>query len=50
MHYFFSCSEHYHMIERKDIPDIEKKHEANFERWFHKHLYNCRHNAENVSK
>jgi hypothetical protein len=38
------------MIEREGGPDIEKKHEANFERWFHKHLYNCRRNAENVSK
>jgi hypothetical protein len=46
----FLCSEHYHMIERKGDPGIEKKHEANFERWFHKHLYNCRRNAENVSK
>lgn len=38
------------MIEREGGPDIEKKHEANFECWFHKHLYNCRHNIENVSK
>jgi len=47
---FFLCREHYHMIEREGGPNIRKKHEANFERWFHKHLYNCRLNAENVSK
>jgi hypothetical protein len=38
------------MIEREGGPDIRKKHEENFERWFHKHLYNCRCNAENVAK
>jgi hypothetical protein len=38
------------MIEREGGPDIEKKHEANFEHWIQKHLNNCRRNAENVSK
>jgi hypothetical protein len=28
------------MIKREGSIDIEKKHEANFERWFHKDLYN----------
>jgi hypothetical protein len=38
------------MIERKGDLDIEKKYEANFERWFHKCLYNSKRNVDNGSK
>jgi hypothetical protein len=38
------------MIEREGGLDIEKKHEANFERWFHKHLYNSKRSADNESQ
>ncbi|XP_059454976.1 uncharacterized protein LOC132185188 [Corylus avellana] len=32
--------EHYQMIEREGGHDIEKKHEATFERWFRDNMYN----------
>jgi hypothetical protein len=38
------------MIEREGSLDIKKKHEANFEHWLYKRLYNSRHNADNGSK
>ena len=47
---YFYCSEHYKMIKREGGIDIEKKHEANFECWFHKRLYNRRCSADNGSK
>lgn len=47
---YFSCSEHYNMIKREGGRDIDKKHEANFERWFHKRLYNSGRTAANDSK
>jgi hypothetical protein len=37
------------MIEREGGFDIEKNHEANFERWFHKCLYNSKRSADNES-
>jgi hypothetical protein len=37
------------MIEREGGLDIEKKYEANFERWFHKRLYNSKRSADNES-
>jgi hypothetical protein len=38
------------MIEREGDLDIEKKHEANFECWFHKRLSDNRRSADNGSK
>ena len=38
------------MIEREGGVDIEKKHEANFEHWFHKRLYNSKRSTDNESK
>ena len=38
------------MIEREGCFDIEKKLKANFERWFHKRLYNSTCSTNNESK
>jgi hypothetical protein len=46
----FICSEHYKLIEREGYHDIQKKHEANFERWFRDHIYSGESNAKNVPK
>ena len=46
----FLRSDHYQMIESGGCLDIEKKHEAKFERWFQDHIHSCGRNAENVPK
>jgi hypothetical protein len=38
------------LIERDGCHDIQKKHEANFERWFRDNIYHGGRNAENVPK
>jgi hypothetical protein len=46
----FICREQYQLIEREGCHDIQKKHEANFERWFRDHIHSCGCNAEYVPK
>jgi len=46
----FLYNEHYQIIESEGYHDIEKKHEANFARWFRDHIYSNGRNAKNVPK
>ena len=47
---YFSCSEHYNMIEREGGLGIVRKHDSNFECWLHKRLYNSKRILDNGSK